>query len=54
MCYTYAPDNEWFIQTMNAVLTLGGDLMQPDIPDNFLRLLTEGKTAHISVALGVK
>ncbi|XP_027019561.1 AP-4 complex subunit epsilon-1 isoform X2 [Tachysurus fulvidraco] len=42
----YAPDNEWFIQTMNAVLTLGGDLMQPDIPNNFLRLLTEGSDAE--------
>lgn len=38
----YAPDNEWFIQTMNAVFSLGGDLMQPDIPNNFLRLLEEG------------
>ncbi|KAK3526291.1 hypothetical protein QTP70_022699 [Hemibagrus guttatus] len=34
--------NEWFIQTMNAVFSLGGDLMQPDIPNNFLRLLAEG------------
>uniref|UniRef100_A0A8B9GW22 Adaptor related protein complex 4 subunit epsilon 1 n=1 Tax=Astyanax mexicanus TaxID=7994 RepID=A0A8B9GW22_ASTMX len=38
----YAPDNEWFIQTMNVVFSLGGDLMQPDIPNNFLRLLAEG------------
>uniref|UniRef100_A0A8B9J4K3 AP-4 complex subunit epsilon n=1 Tax=Astyanax mexicanus TaxID=7994 RepID=A0A8B9J4K3_ASTMX len=32
----------WFIQTMNVVFSLGGDLMQPDIPNNFLRLLAEG------------
>lgn len=38
----YAPDNEWFIQTMNTVLSVGGDVMQPDIPNNFLRLLAEG------------
>ncbi|XP_029607686.1 AP-4 complex subunit epsilon-1 [Salmo trutta] len=38
----YAPDNVWFIQTMNSVFSLGGDVMQPDIPNNFLRLLAEG------------
>ncbi|XP_044294755.1 AP-4 complex subunit epsilon-1 isoform X2 [Varanus komodoensis] len=38
----YAPDNEWFIQTMNAVFSIGGDKMHPDIPNNFLRLLAEG------------
>ncbi|XP_062440129.1 AP-4 complex subunit epsilon-1 isoform X2 [Rhea pennata] len=37
----YAPDNEWFIQTMNAVFSVGGDV-HPDIPNNFLRLLAEG------------
>ncbi|KAB1278174.1 AP-4 complex subunit epsilon-1 [Camelus dromedarius] len=39
---TYAPDNAWFIQTMNAVFSVGGDVMHPDIPNNFLRLLAEG------------
>uniref|UniRef100_A0A8C8EGK7 AP-4 complex subunit epsilon n=1 Tax=Oncorhynchus tshawytscha TaxID=74940 RepID=A0A8C8EGK7_ONCTS len=39
---TYSPDNVWFIQTMNSVFSLGGDVMQPDIPNNFLRLLAEG------------
>ncbi|KAM4829956.1 AP-4 complex subunit epsilon-1 [Thomomys bottae] len=39
---TYAPDNSWFIQTMNAVFSVGGDVMHPDIPNNFLRLLAEG------------
>ncbi|XP_027500111.1 AP-4 complex subunit epsilon-1 isoform X1 [Corapipo altera] len=38
----YAPNNEWFIQTMNAVFSVGGDVVHPDIPNNFLRLLAEG------------
>ncbi|XP_032050596.1 AP-4 complex subunit epsilon-1 isoform X4 [Aythya fuligula] len=38
----YAPDNGWFIQTMNAVFSVGGDALHPDIPNNFLRLLAEG------------
>ncbi|XP_051918299.1 AP-4 complex subunit epsilon-1 isoform X2 [Hippocampus zosterae] len=38
----YAPDNKWFIGTMNTVFSLGGDLMQPDIPNNFLKLISEG------------
>ncbi|KAM8804405.1 AP-4 complex subunit epsilon-1 [Eudromia elegans] len=38
----YAPDNEWFIQTMNAVFSVGGDVVYSDIPNNFLRLLAEG------------
>ncbi|XP_077424938.1 AP-4 complex subunit epsilon-1 [Vanacampus margaritifer] len=38
----YAPDNKWFIDTMNTVFSLGGDLMQPDIPNNFLKLVSEG------------
>ncbi|XP_051484452.1 AP-4 complex subunit epsilon-1 [Apus apus] len=38
----YAPDSEWFIQTMNAVFSAGGDVVHPDIPNNFLKLLAEG------------
>ncbi|KAM6257374.1 AP-4 complex subunit epsilon-1 isoform 1-T1 [Porphyrio hochstetteri] len=38
----YAPDNGWFIQTMNAVFSVGGDAVHSDIPNNFLRLLAEG------------
>ncbi|KAM4678395.1 AP-4 complex subunit epsilon-1 [Discoglossus pictus] len=34
--------NQWFIQTMNVVFSIGGDVMHPDIPNNFLRLLAEG------------
>uniref|UniRef100_A0A3B5BN79 AP-4 complex subunit epsilon n=1 Tax=Stegastes partitus TaxID=144197 RepID=A0A3B5BN79_9TELE len=37
----YAPDNEWFIETMNTVFSVGGDMMQPDIPNSFLKLLSE-------------
>ncbi|KAG8145026.1 putative AP-4 complex subunit epsilon protein [Naja naja] len=39
---TYAPNNEWFIRTMNAVFSVGGDTMHPDILNSFLRLLAEG------------
>uniref|UniRef100_A0A3Q1I9T9 AP-4 complex subunit epsilon n=1 Tax=Anabas testudineus TaxID=64144 RepID=A0A3Q1I9T9_ANATE len=28
--------------TMNTVFSVGGDMMQPDIPNNFLKLLSEG------------
>ncbi|XP_037109389.1 AP-4 complex subunit epsilon-1 [Syngnathus acus] len=38
----YSPDNKWFIDTMTSVFSLGGDLMQPDIPNNFLKLISEG------------
>ncbi|KAM6936963.1 AP-4 complex subunit epsilon-1 [Xenentodon cancila] len=40
--HTYAPNNEWFIETMNEVFSVGGDTMQPDIPNSFLKLLSEG------------
>ncbi|KAM8890736.1 AP-4 complex subunit epsilon-1 isoform 1-T1 [Spinachia spinachia] len=38
----YAPNNEWFIETMSTVFSVGGDTMQPDIPNSFLKLLSEG------------
>uniref|UniRef100_A0A1A7WDU6 AP-4 complex subunit epsilon n=1 Tax=Iconisemion striatum TaxID=60296 RepID=A0A1A7WDU6_9TELE len=38
----YAPDNEWFVETMNKVFSVGGDTLQPDIPNSFLKLLSEG------------
>ncbi|XP_003967796.2 AP-4 complex subunit epsilon-1 [Takifugu rubripes] len=38
----YAPDNEWFIETMNTVFSLGGDMMHPDLPNSFVKLLSEG------------
>eukprot|EP00899_Mesostigma_viride_P027947 jgi/Mesvir1/8337/Mv12598-RA.1 len=38
----YAPNNEWFIQTMNALFALGGDLVRPELAHNLLRLIAEG------------
>ncbi|XP_068131543.1 AP-4 complex subunit epsilon-1 isoform X2 [Hyperolius riggenbachi] len=38
----YSPSNQWFVETMNVVFSIGGDVVQPDIPNNFLRLLAEG------------
>ncbi|CAL1595065.1 unnamed protein product [Knipowitschia caucasica] len=38
----YAPENKWFIETMNTVFSLGGDMIQADIPNSFLKLLSEG------------
>ena len=51
---TYAPDNRWFIETMSTIFTVGGELMQPDIPSNFLRLLAEGESpADASLSLSL-
>lgn len=41
--FRYAPDNEWFIETMNTVFSLGGDMMHPDLPNSFLKLLSDGE-----------
>lgn len=38
----YAPDNAWFITTMNYVFELGGDVVQVDTAHNLLRLIAEG------------
>lgn len=38
----YAPDNGWFITTMNAVFELGGDVVQAETAHNLLRLIAEG------------
>jgi len=38
----FAPDNRWFIQTMNAVFDVGGDLVKPEIAHNLMRLIAEG------------
>ncbi|XP_075064094.1 AP-4 complex subunit epsilon-1 [Mixophyes fleayi] len=38
----YSPNNQWFVETMNVVFSIGGDMVHPDIPNNFLRLLAEG------------
>ena len=41
-CPRYAPDNTWYIRTMNAVFELGGELVRPDIAHNLMRLIAEG------------
>eukprot|EP00111_Clytia_hemisphaerica_P002601 TCONS_00007391-protein len=38
----FAPDNEWFIMTMNEVFELGGHLVQEDVAHNIMRLIGEG------------
>ncbi|KAK3754940.1 hypothetical protein QZH41_019358 [Actinostola sp. cb2023] len=38
----YAPDNSWYILTMNEVLELGGDLVREDVAHNLMRLIAEG------------
>ena len=38
----YAPSNEWFIATMNAVFELGGPLVRPALAHGLCRLLAEG------------
>ncbi|CCI10452.1 unnamed protein product [Albugo candida] len=38
----YAPSNGWYIQTMTNLFELGGDLVQPEVAHNLLRLIAEG------------
>lgn len=38
----FAPDNLWFIQTMNAVFELGGDMVRQEVAHNLMRLIAEG------------
>ena len=38
----YAPDNSWYIRTMNAVFELGGELVRTDVAHNLMRLIAEG------------
>lgn len=38
----FAPDNLWFIQTMNAVFELGGGLVRREVAHNLMRLIAEG------------
>ncbi|KAF3830523.1 hypothetical protein GH733_004342 [Mirounga leonina] len=42
--YLHQSKEEYIIVnlTMNAVFSVGGDVMHPDIPNNFMRLLAEG------------
>ena len=38
----YAPDNQWFIETMNKVFELAGDLVRPELADDLMQLIAEG------------
>jgi len=38
----FAPDNEWYIETMNEVFELGGSLVQESVAHNIMRLIAEG------------
>lgn len=38
----YAPDNTWFILTINEVFELGGSLVREGVAHNLMRLLAEG------------
>ena len=38
----FAPSNEWFITTMNAVFELGGHLVKPELAQDLIRLIAEG------------
>ena len=40
--HRYAPDNSWFIRTMNTVFELGGELVRTDVAHNLMRLIAEG------------
>eukprot|EP00897_Mesotaenium_endlicherianum_P006964 jgi/Mesen1/6296/ME000325S05437 len=38
----FAPSTHWFIQTMNAVFELAGDLVKPKVAHDLMRLIAEG------------
>lgn len=38
----FAPNNEWYVNTMNSVFELGGDLIPMDTAYNLMRLVAEG------------
>jgi AP-4 complex subunit epsilon-1 len=38
----YAVNNSWFVNTMNKVFLLGGDLVRAEVANNLMRLLAEG------------
>ena len=45
--FTYAPDNQWFIRTMNVVFEVGGDLVRKEVAHNLMRLIAEGVTSGL-------
>lgn len=38
----YAPNNHWYIDTMNVMLQLGGALVRPEVAYNLIRLISQG------------
>eukprot|EP00891_Asterochloris_glomerata_P002814 jgi/Astpho2/2814/fgenesh1_pm.00050_%23_25_t len=38
----FAPDTQWFIDTMNQVFELGGEVVQPALAHSLMRLIAEG------------
>ena len=38
----YAPSNSWYLQTMNVVFEIGGNLLRPEVAHNMARLISEG------------
>ncbi|KAK9907437.1 hypothetical protein WJX75_003646 [Coccomyxa subellipsoidea] len=38
----FAPDTQWFIDTMNKVFELGGDVVAPSLAHGLMRLIAEG------------
>ena len=42
MFLTYAPDNSWYILTMNELFELGGSLVREGVAHNLMRLIAEG------------
>ena len=42
MALKYAPDNSWYILTINEVFELGGSLVREGVAHNLMRLLAEG------------
>lgn len=45
----YAPDNSWYILTMNEVFELGGSLVREPVAHNLMRLLAEGVFFELAV-----
>ena len=39
----YAPDSYWFIDTMNQIFSIGGNLVKADSAFNLMRLIAEGQ-----------
>ena len=39
----YAPDSYWFIDTMNQIFEIGGNLVKSDSAFNLMRLIAEGQ-----------